>query len=59
MCYIDNLTQIIKCRKLEVRYICFEIKDKYKMDSNLIEFSWNAKDEILESSCHKLSLQLN
>ncbi len=41
MCYIDNLTQIIKCRKLEVRYICFEMKDRYKMDSNLINYIGN------------------
>jgi hypothetical protein len=42
MCYIDNLTQIIECRKLEVRYIyIYEIKDKYKMDSNLIDYIGN------------------
>jgi hypothetical protein len=41
MCYIDNLTQIIKCKELEVRYICFEMKDRYKMDSNLINYKGN------------------
>jgi hypothetical protein len=41
MCYIDNLIQIIECRKLEVRYICFEIKYMYKMDSNLIKYIGN------------------
>ncbi len=41
MCYIDNLTQVIECRKLEVRYTCFEIKDRCKMDSNLINYIGN------------------
>jgi len=41
MCHIDNLTQIIECRKLEAWYICFEIKDRYKMDSNLINYIGN------------------
>jgi hypothetical protein len=41
MCYIDNLTQIIEYRNLEVRYICFEIKYKYKVDSNSINYISN------------------
>ncbi len=41
MCYIDNSTQIIKCRKLDVRYMFFEMKDRYKMDSNLINYIGN------------------
>ncbi len=37
----DNLTQIIECRKLEVIYIFFEIKYRYKMDSNLVSYVGN------------------
>jgi hypothetical protein len=41
MCYVDNLTQIIECKKLEVKYICFEIKYKYKVDSNSMNYIGN------------------
>jgi hypothetical protein len=41
MRYIDNLTQIIECRNLEVRYICFEIKYEYKVDSNSVNYISN------------------
>jgi hypothetical protein len=41
MCYIDNLVRIIECKKLEVRCICFEIKYKYKVDSNSINYISN------------------
>jgi hypothetical protein len=30
--------QIVECRKLEVRYIFFEIKYRYKVDSNSINY---------------------
>jgi hypothetical protein len=64
MCYIDNLTQIIEFRNLEVRYTCFEIKYKYKVDSNSIHyinnrFSSSVEDENSKSSHHKLSIQSN
>ncbi len=41
MCYIGRLIQIIECKKLEVRSICFEIKCKYKVDSNSINYISN------------------
>jgi hypothetical protein len=41
MCYIENLIQIIVHKKLEVRYICFEIKYRYKVDSNSINHIGN------------------
>jgi hypothetical protein len=41
MCYIENLIQIVECKKLEVRYIFFEIKYKYKVDSNSINHIGN------------------
>jgi hypothetical protein len=64
MCYIDNLTQIIECKKLEVRYIYFEIKYKHKVDSNSVNyisnwFSSSLEDETSKNSHHKLSLQPN
>jgi len=38
MCYINNLTLIVEIRKLEVRYICLEMKYRYKVDSNSINY---------------------
>jgi len=41
MCYNENLIQIVEWRKLEVRYVCFEIKYRYKVDSNSINHIGN------------------
>ncbi len=41
MCYIDNLIQIVECKKLEGRYICLEIKFRYNVDSNSINYTGN------------------
>jgi hypothetical protein len=64
MCYIGKLIQIIECKKLEVRSICFEIKCKCKVDSNSINYisNWfilSAEDETSKRSHYKLSLQPN
>jgi len=39
MCYIEILIQTVECRKLEE--ICFEIKYRYKVDSNSINHIGN------------------
>jgi hypothetical protein len=64
MCYIEKSSQILKCRKSKVRYMIFEIKSNYKVDSILqiiyvIELNLITKDGTLKNSHHKLPLQPN
>jgi len=54
MCYINNLTLIVECRKLEVRYICLVDSNSinYIGKLNLVQMLKMKLQKALVTNCH-------